>query len=209
VRVRLEPASDTTSWTTDKGYAVTVARAYLVTAAADLEACGADAVWFHEIRRAVSFVTTAHAHEPGTPTHIGSPYVESLVGGEALPVDYGTFNPPPDRYCMLHYDIGPADDDAEGLPADPDMVGKSFYVEGTYAGADGTVHPFTVATAATAAIEIPVSTLDLHSAGASDVVVRKSAAHWFDGIDFATAAPEATATAMLANIGASLSAVVQ
>jgi hypothetical protein len=210
VRVHLEPTGDASApLTTDTGYEVTLTRGYLVTASADLEVCAADALWLRRLERRATWVKSAHAHESGTPTHIGSPYVEALVGGGTTPVDYGVFSPPPDRYCTLRYDIGPADSDAEGLPADPDMVGKSLYLEGTYTAADGVAHAFTASTSATATAELGLSTLDLQSAGTADVLVRKSAAHWFDGIDFAAATPDDIATKVLANIGVSATATVE
>jgi hypothetical protein len=74
----------------------------------------------------------------GSRTILGVPAVEGLLGDTSPPQRLGTLAPPPGRYCHLRIVSAPADSDALGLPADPDMRGKSASVHGLVDEPNGT-----------------------------------------------------------------------
>src|SRR4051794_9710009 len=172
----------------EHGYVVELDRGYLVTATVELEPCDGLATgrarWWQVVSRALSWEGTAWAHEHGSPTRLGAPFVQPLVGGGAAGV-LGTFRPPPGRYCRVRVGLGPADADAEGLPADVRLVGKTFFLGGRYRLPDGGPRPFTVDSAAALEVELPLGPLVLsdESPRRRTLSLGMTAAHWLDGLD--------------------------
>jgi hypothetical protein len=75
-------------------------------------------------------VPTAHAHGTASPTRLATPHVSSLARPDGEPLTLGELHPPAGRYCSARLIFGPADADAEDLPPDVDMVGRSLRLTG-------------------------------------------------------------------------------
>lgn len=187
--------------TTDRGFTVTVTRGYLAAGGFDLGGCpqARRLDWQRLIEG------TAYAHETGSPTHVGVPYVEPLL--ESASVTMGTLAPPPGSYCTGLLTVAAADDDAPGLPS-ADMVGRSLWIEGTWRRADGTNGPVSIVSSwsfDTGALALP-EPLVLGDGGArhATLVVTGAADHWFDGVDFTTDGDDAIATTVMQNVRASI-----
>jgi hypothetical protein len=180
----------------DRGDEVRVTRAYLVSSSLELVPCARTAAggW----RRWV--VGRAEAHEHSSPTRLGAAVVEALVGAaDGRPL--GELAPPPGHYCHAIFTARAADADADGLPAEPPMIGRTLYLEGTYRR-DGAVQPFVVSSAAPLSVTADLDA-DLSAAGRLTLVVRKPADHWFDGVDFQQP-PEVIAARVVENVRRSL-----
>ncbi len=68
----------------------------------------------------ISFISNAYAHGPTTPIRQGVPNIIGLHQLQTM--ELATFEPPPDSYCALKVDVGPADDDAYNLSAKNSFV---------------------------------------------------------------------------------------
>ncbi|QDG53079.1 hypothetical protein FIV42_20720 [Persicimonas caeni] len=207
----------------DLGFEVRVDAAYLVTDTVTLLACDEvddprDLPGFSLRTLTRALLPSAHAHGPTTPTRLGTPHVEALVGASSRsshPWRIGEFLPPPGDYCAVRLDVRAADDDAIGLPADVDMVGRTLYVRGTYLAPDedapneNAPKPFELATGAAFDIELDkvasttgaAAPWSFPRSGAKTgrVILNKNMAAWFEGVDFTDADPEQTARAVLLN----------
>jgi hypothetical protein len=188
----------------DRGYTVEIDRAYVVTSTVELEGCDGTAAagW----RRYLAWEGTAWAHEHGSPTRLGAPFVQALVGGGEPGGTLGTLRPPPARYCRVRVGLGPADADARGLPEDLRLVGKTCFVAGRFRADGGEAQAFTVASTAALEVELPLGPLVLaeESPRRRALLLGLHAAHWFDGVDFATMAGGEIAGRLLEGMRASL-----
>jgi hypothetical protein len=184
----------------DLGYIVRLDRAYLVSSSVEIFACeGAAArLW----RRAV--LGRAEAHALGSPTRLGTAFVEPLTGNEgSRPL--GDIRPPPGRYCRVAYTASAADGDAVGLPTDLAVAGKTVYLAGTFRRGAALPRPFTVASSVPFTVQMDIADTDLFAATARPtLVVRKEADHWFDGVDFEGQPPRVIAAAVLENMRRSI-----
>jgi hypothetical protein len=194
--------------TSDRGYAVTLERAYLTVGSVELEGCENAVLPSLELPFGPKL---AFAHSVTSPTRIGSPAVLSLAGEEAEQVSFGTLGPPPGEYCALRVGLEPADADASHLPNDVDFVGLTLTLEGTYRDSSGTEGAFSVATTQTIERSVPFERLELGDDAEREavLVVNADSARWFDGIDFATVEDEEIAELVLSNVVASLEVSVQ
>lgn len=180
----------------DEGYLITLDRAFIVVTSVELVPCGnldAEAI--------------GPVHVPSTPLKSGIPVVADVseIIGEEYPV--AELAPPVGEYCAIRIQIGPADDDAEGLPDDPDMVGLSIYLEGEYDDEE----PFLITSASsfTGTIELKdesgnSSPLQLDEPGRTHVLAGAAYDTWLDGVDFDGMTTGEMAIAMLESIKASL-----
>jgi hypothetical protein len=182
---------------TDLGYEVELERAYLTIQRVQLVECapaaGGEAGAAH--RRAPWAGGVAHAHDlSGDPTVLGTPYVDSALRADFALARVGVMEPPPGRYCRARVALGPADGDALGLPADIDMVGLSFYLEGSYLPPGGT-RPIHFIIESSEEREALVDLVDVYRGQPTPIVldgdhrdIRLSLAmltnFWLDGVDF-------------------------
>lgn len=140
---------------TDRGHEVTLTEARVAVSTVELVTCEADGRDAGAARglagRAVEALAAfgrglgagrARAHSPSTSTRLGVPHVVDLA--RAADVEAGILEPPTVPFCSVRLVLGPADDDAVGLP-DAAFVGSTARVAGTVDGAplrgasDGTV----------------------------------------------------------------------
>jgi hypothetical protein len=107
--------------------------------------------------------------------------------GEALAL--GTLQPPPGTYCRAHLVFGPADADAEGLPAGAGMVGKTLLLEGERVPAGGgAAQPFRLESTSVGNADVMLEGLSL----TADALEASRTLHlaydrWLDGVDLASA----------------------
>lgn len=157
---------------------VELAPSFVVIQATELIACEtvAQRIW-----RAVNPLPSAFAHGESSPVKLATPVVVPLTGTHTSLV-VGNIEPPPDSYCSVELELGVADDDAVGLPAETDMVGKSLYVAGAVADT-----PFEAVLAANDHVQLTITELTLDSDHRSaNLVVSIDTTGLFTGIDFAS-----------------------
>jgi hypothetical protein len=119
----------------DRGDRITLRRAQLTLSSVELLACQTSSAW--KWLRALSPIGTAEAHSKSSPQKLGTPYVTGPGPADGEVLALGTLRPPPGSYCRAHLVFAPADADAEGLDSRPDMVGKTFLLEGEWLPAEG------------------------------------------------------------------------
>jgi hypothetical protein len=124
----------------DLGDSITITRAYLVLSSATIEAdCGI--TFTASLEHLLSFlISNATAHTTTTPTSTGEPYVINLLATDDAPIAIGKLSPPVNNYCGIRIDMLAADADTFSLPTgagEPDMIGKSIYIEGNFTLAGG------------------------------------------------------------------------
>ncbi|WP_394822096.1 hypothetical protein [Pendulispora albinea] len=190
------------TWTTDLGYTVHLQRAYLASGSAEILPCATAAkgsLLGSPLRELRSFfaIKEAHAHTEGSPTKLGIPVIESLLATGGTRVRMGTLAPPPNSYCQVRYSVHEADADAVAMPSDVDMVGKSLYLSGTWAKG-GDPKPFVASSQLPLTVDLPVGTTVLSTDGTqkAELVIRKNADTWFNGIDFASPTPDIASKAL-------------
>lgn len=191
---------------TDLGYVVRIDRAAITVGAIEIVPCeGATASFTSAARwlddaRSWSLVRTAHAHTESSAVRIGTPHVLDLTAPSGA-LRLGTLEPPLGSYCGLNVVLAPADADAEGLPAETDMVGWTLAVEGSIEEPGGAV----IALAARDAGARPIS-LSFEPAMAVDadarltILLEVQVAASLDGIDFASIDDEEQGAAILSRL---------
>ena len=183
------------SFTTDRGYVVTLNRAAVSFEGLELQACA-------QSRRAPLLGRgVAWAHSTASPTRLGDSFVLGLSGGTLA---LGTLPPPPGRYCGVRLALAPADGDAMGLP-DTSMEGLSIRLEGFFQMPGQEPTPLGVST--TMAASAPASlalTLGDDGQRSATLTVRLSGEHWLDGIDLATASADELSQAVVKAVAGSL-----
>jgi hypothetical protein len=122
---------------TDQGYTVVVNTAYVVTFSVKLVPCDdeTDITLTDLVRWMFGGVAHAgHGGENRDPSAALVPRVEDLLS----PDDVLHARRPirAERYCQVHYLVGPAAENAIALPTDPDLVGTSLYLEGHWRRGD-------------------------------------------------------------------------
>jgi hypothetical protein len=185
-------------FTSDKGESLMLSRAHVTLSSVELFPCPGSSArrWLERL----SPVATAHAHSASSPRRLGTPHVSSLERADSEPLVLGTLQPPPGSYCRASLYFGPADADAEGLPAAVDMVGKALRLEG-----EADSRPFLLESTRGAFADLTLEGLTL-GPQAPEQVLRINLAYdrWLNGMDWS--APEAAAAQALSNLAASASA---
>ncbi|WP_205633658.1 hypothetical protein [Labilithrix luteola] len=203
------PASASTRlFESDRGLRIVLTRGYLTTGSVEILACSAapsSRAWWQPFR-----MREVHAHVVGSPTLLGVPNVESLLAASETTTRAGELHPPPGSYCKVKQTILAADGDAIGLPADGSMLGKSMLVEGTYQADGSSPRAFQLSSTASFDVELTIPETKLSTDGrrAARVLLVKTDAHWFDGVDFDADESE-SATRVLQNLRAALGARVE
>jgi hypothetical protein len=193
-------ADGTLTVDTDLGYQVRLSRAYLVSSSVEIYACQNLAS-----RWGGWLIGRAEAHVLGTPTRLGTAFVEPLTGAAGASHALGEIRPPPDRYCRVSYTASAADKDAEGMPPDGVAAGNTVYLEGSYRRGDSPPQPFTVSSSSPFTVSADLTTMDLFGAGPTPtLVIRKRADHWFDGVDFQNHPARVISRSVLDNVQRSI-----
>jgi hypothetical protein len=192
----VEPASvqgvsgSTRTWQTPLGYQVVVSKMYLNFGGAELIACEEEQSAVRKYWKRCkdwASISVARAHTESSLTRLGTPVVESMLRADGSIVELGVFGPPPGAYCVTRYFVDPADEDAQNLPADAPMLGKTVYVEGTYQ--EGTEPPaaFVIATSLKFDVLAPGIDIPKDPNFRKTLRVARDAVHWFDEVDFRSA----------------------
>ena len=197
-----EPKRDLRRFVTNLGFEVELNHAYLSTAAVEIFACAPLGAWWNQ-----PWIRSAHAHSRGSPTLLGTPAVASWLGSRERFV-LGELTPPPATYCRAQQTIAAADADAVGLPADVDMVGKSLFVDGTYARPGDAPQAFVFSSTETLTAQLGFDAIELTPRDKTRVtlLLGTSREHWCDDIDFAAPAETAKVRTLLDNMREALRA---
>ncbi|RDH85937.1 MAG: hypothetical protein DIZ80_00225 [endosymbiont of Galathealinum brachiosum] len=136
--------------------------------------------------KALNFIIpAASAHTEATENSTGEPVVINLLLADGAEIDLGNITLITDQLCGVSIDMAVADEDAVNLPAigsgEPDMVGKSLYVSGTYNG-----NPFIISKSVTLIGRdlLFLTPLDLSATNLSEeVLIAVNYDSWFDSLD--------------------------
>lgn len=160
---------------TDRGQTVVMERGYVVVQSVELIRCAATGV---------------------APARLlAAPHVESLLSADSEPHAIGELSPPAGAYCSVRVRVGPADADADSLPGDVDVVGRSLWLDGRVLPSATTPETrFEVRATTSEAIDVGLlnewgdaTMLQLEEGHLeAAVVVEIDYAHLFDGGDVAT-----------------------
>ena len=208
-KVEQSPAGDGWEVTNDLGYRVGLTRGYVVTRSLELIPCN-PVPPISLLRRLGNFIGPRPAYAGHSaiadPSATKKAEVESLLNPQ--PHSVATLYPGPQKYCQTHYLIARADQSANGLPADVDMVDQSVRLEGWFRrpGVNDRT-PFAVATgiANGKLFELPrrqdQPSLALNTESASGVIlVRRDLDSIFDHVDFANMDAKRIGREVLANL---------
>lgn len=151
-----------------------------------------------------------HGGENRDPSAMLIPTVEDVLNPQRL--ELGSQAVSDMLYCQIHYLVGRAEDNAQFLPAEPDLVGTSLYLRGTWSSNDSEdSSEFLVETStAYGALKYlyPVQSygdegaayeLDMNQTGA-EVVIERYLATMFDNVDWREMNDTAVERKVLANI---------
>lgn len=126
------PAGEKTFFNTE-GVKITLKQAYLVIWSVKLETnCNTSsfAQWLPNWLDL--FFPPLFAHAVTTPTQLGVPNVINLLTADSNTITLGTVYPAPASYCGLVVELMKADEDAQYLPKEVDMVNRVLYLSGEY-----------------------------------------------------------------------------
>ncbi|XXF81342.1 hypothetical protein P2318_16745 [Myxococcaceae bacterium GXIMD 01537] len=185
------------TFTNDRGERITLTRAYVTLGSVELLPCPTTSAW--RWLRELSPIGTARAHSASSPLKLGVPNVGGLALAEGASRALGTLTPPPGAYCHAHLIFSPADPDAEGLPPNVDMTGRTVLLEGEFVPAGGgEARPFKIEGSGIAVADVRLEGVTL-SAEASETsrVIALAYDRWLDGVS-----PDAkdAATAVVRNV---------
>ncbi|MBT8118102.1 MAG: hypothetical protein KJN89_00170 [Gammaproteobacteria bacterium] len=187
-------------FTTAEGHTVTLTKAYLVISSTTIETtCGAN---FSAALESVIdvIVPRAHAHTTTTPTSTGVPYVIDLLAADNVSVSIGGMSPAVADYCGVDIDLFAADDDAINLPVaagEPDMIGRTVYIEGSYSlsgGGAGAIKIDTGATLINRYLQLSALMMISASSPTGSVSLGINYDTWFDAVDLAVLETETAVT---------------
>lgn len=150
---------------------------------------------------------SAHAHGTSTPTLLAVPTIESAVAHTDTVL--GRLSPPAGPYCAVRYRLGPADADAEGLAALPEMLGHSLLLRGAFGEQTGELEPFELASQLPLVVDLPIE-FDL-SASERALTLRftRNGGALFQDVDFGRLDGVRRELAVLEALEASLGVSVQ
>lgn len=134
------------------------------------------------------------------------------MGSLGLPVSLGALTPPSDIYCSLELTLGPADADAAGLAAAPEMEGRSFMIEALITPAGGSPSRHTLSSEELRVVGAPFPSIfepeDEDPIDDPIRALRVDTDHlrWLDGVTLDAADANAVALAILDNLTESFGA---
>lgn len=189
-------------FTSDRHEQISLTRASITVSSVELVPCPESTAmrWL----RALSPVGTAYAHTESSPLRLGTPWVSSLERPDGAPLPLGVLRPPPGRYCRIHLVFGPADADAQGLPADGSMTNRTFILEGwALPLGDDVVRPFRMESSGVINVELSIEPLSLSAEQLeSEQWITLHYDQWLNGT---SATATGAATQVLRNVASSTS----
>ena len=81
-----------------------------------------------------------HGYGIDNPAALPLPQMENIL--DQGTTEFGRRTVEPNQYCQFFYLVGRADSSTLGLPAEPNIVGLSIYIAGTYQLEDGPIEEF-------------------------------------------------------------------
>jgi hypothetical protein len=181
---------------------IVLTKAYLVISNATIEtSCGAS--FSAALDGLLNIVMPqAYAHTSATPTSTGEPYVINLMAADNAAIAIGSMSPSVADYCGVDVDLFAADADAYNLPVvvagEPDMVGKTLYIEGSYTPDGGATGIIKIDTGATLINrELMLGALMMITAASPTATISLGINYdtWFDSVDLTALESEAAAKA--------------
>lgn len=197
--------------TTDLGFEVSVARALAAVETIELLPCeGSASVSGAGLLETIGLIGVAHAHSAVEPTRTGTPAVLPLASPAGGAIDVGPLEPPPGSYCAARITLGPADADAEGMPEDGALIGRTLLVEGTRVVEGEEPAGFRLHSSDRVVVDVPIElTLGDDGRRTASVRVVLDGTRLLDGLDLATVDGEAGGDAALASLAQAAGVVVE
>jgi hypothetical protein len=152
-------------------------------------------------------IPLAHAHGQSSPTLLAVPSVVRASASETVPM--GGLAPPAGRYCTVRYRVAPADGDALGLSAVPEMLDHSFLLRGEFGSSAGDLQEFELLSqrAFDVSREIDLELSSEHPL--AGVELRLDPERWLAGLDLGSVSAGAREEALMAMFGAALDVQVE
>jgi hypothetical protein len=197
---------------TDRGYGVTLTRAYVVVRTVQLVPCDTAQAFGRRLRDFFVLERSAFAHSTGVPDYIGVASVDDLMLADGTTSDIGVMQVLDRDHCAVNVLLGPAPESALHLPGDSSMVGRTLHLEGSYRPpGGGDDKPLLIETGEALPRLVPMSRLSLASgrAAAQLTVVHFGYERWLDGLDLDTIDAKAAAAAVLRRAVAGLQVEVR
>ncbi|MBC8212101.1 MAG: hypothetical protein H8E21_13655 [Gammaproteobacteria bacterium] len=187
----VQPAGAKT-FVNDLGDTITLTKAYLVIASTTIET-SCDASFSVNASDFLNFfIPQAQAHTSSTPTSTGTPYVINLLDADNVQASIGALSPPAASYCGADIAILAADNDAINLPTgagEPDLIGKSIYLEGSYtlaAGGSGIINISTGAALRNRALLLATQVTLSDNSRSAEININIHYDTWFNAVDLET-----------------------
>lgn len=199
--------------TNNLGYKITLTQGFVVYSELMLHDCDEVRLMPRMINW-ISPLSSAYAHSMGSPTVLGTPSVDDLMTEDSTPIDFGVLEPPEGSYCHLMVTLAPADEDAQYLPTGTDMIGRTFFVEGTIEPpGGGPSRAFSAESSAEATVEVHFqdssstdAPLELAIENPDQIVTLElNYGLLFEDIDFQTMAADEIEAQVRANLDSALS----
>lgn len=193
---------------TDSGMQVSLSYAYLTVSQVTLVPC-------ENTTRRVQFLWRGdvRAHGVTSATVMASPFVNGLERPDLEQASLGTLKPPPGAYCALNVRFEPADADAARLPVEPDMVGQTLRMVGSWQlPSQNEPQDLFVSTALVAQVQLPFpdGALVLDEASAHPTVrLTLHYDQWLDTVAATQGDPDLMAMSILQAMQDSLSLTVE
>lgn len=189
---------------TETGFDVTITRGYLHIGAVELVECP-----HHSLKRLWKQLWStpkAYAHGNTTPVKISSPFIDNFTHAPDTSLELGTFLPPPGSYCSVKVLFEAADSHADALPDDIDMIGRTFYFEGSWKQQGGSLDtPFTwdssIEQSVTIELDEPILVDEEQAHRSGQLLLSTDALKWLDATEFDALSEPAQATSLLQHIG--------
>jgi hypothetical protein len=166
---------------------------------AEVELIGCRQAW----QRAAHFILReAHAHGTASPTLMATPTIESAL--RAVDLELAALSPPAGQYCSVRYRLAPADGDALGLDAAPQMLGSSFQLRGSLGSTSGESVPFEIASTESfdLVFDIDLSLTERHRA--ATLRFEHDPERWFRALDVGMLTADTRSRAVLESFKASI-----
>jgi hypothetical protein len=168
---------------TNSGVEVTLDKAYITLWSIALEKNCRQFSW----RSLVNFfVKESVAHAEENPQVMNVPHVINVLADDAKPFSLPSISPAVGDYCGVTVQLLKADDDAQGLPKDVNMINKLLYIEGSYRMKGQTESVPFVLSLSQAALPIYLNkTFSLSkSTPRQNLRLAFTYGQWFDNVDF-------------------------
>jgi hypothetical protein len=166
---------------------------------AEVELLGCPDAW----QRAVRFVLPeANAHGSSSPTLMATPTIESAL--TAVDVELAEMSPPAGRYCTVRYRLAPADRDAVGIDAAPDMLGSSFHLRGGVGPSPATLTRFEIVSEQAFDLAFDVALTLSATERTATLRFEHDPERWFGALDIATLTGDTSERAVLESFQAAI-----